>query len=280
MATASTIHQHRNDHRAIGGRAEGAAGRYGPPVARAGWAAKGVVYALLGFLTLQLALGNPSGSPDQQGALRSIADESWGTVVLVLLAIGLAAYAIGRWLEATVLADPDAEALDRVRKFGSGLFYAALSFFAVQLLMGSGSGNGTSARQTTADAFHLPGGRWLVGIVGVAFVAAGLYEAWSAYTRRFMEELETQEMSATTRRVTERTGVAGLVARAIVWALVGWFLIQAAIQYEPREAKGLDQALRSLAGEGWGTAVLLVVAVGFVAYAVYSFVQARFRDVG
>jgi Domain of Unknown Function (DUF1206) len=280
MTTAPTIHPDRTEGRGARQRAEGAAERHGPTVAKAGWAAKGVVYALLGLLTLQLAMGDPGGSPDQQGALRSIADESWGTIILVLLAIGLAAYAIGRWLEATVLAEPGKEGLDRARSFGSGLFYAALSVFAVQLVVGSGNSNGSSARQTTADVFGLPGGRWLVGIVGVAFVAAGLYEAWTAYTRRFMEDLDTHEMSPGTHRIAERTGVAGLAARAVVWALVGWFLIQAAVHYDAREAKGLDQALRSLAGEGWGTAVLLAVAVGFIAYAAYSFVHARFRDVG
>src|SRR5215203_6901615 len=95
------------------GQAHAAAEHYGPTVARAGWVAKGVVFAIVGVLTLQLALGDPSGSPDQQGALRALADQSFGAVLLVLLVVGLAAYAIGRWLEASLLAEPDLEAFDR-----------------------------------------------------------------------------------------------------------------------------------------------------------------------
>jgi Domain of Unknown Function (DUF1206) len=82
------------------------------------------------------------------------------------------------------------------------------------------------------------------------------------------------------RRTTERLGQFGLVARGIAWSLIGWFLVRAAVQFDPREAKGLDQVLRSLADESWGTIVLLVVAVGFIGYGAYCAVQARYRRVG
>jgi len=277
-----------------GDRAETLAHRHGPTLARWGWAAKGVVYAVLGILTLQLALGDRSEAPDQQGALQAVADQTFGTVLLVLLVIGLAAYAIGRWLEASVLAEPDLDALDRVRMIGSGIFYAALAVFTVQLLMGDGGGGGggrrggggggtggqTSARSVTAGVLEHSWGRWLVGAVGLGFLAAGVYEASKGATKQFMETLETGEMSARARRLAERVGMAGLVARAIAWSLVGWFLLQAAIQYDPSEAKGLDQALRSVADEPWGTALLFVVALGFVAYGAYGAVQSRHHRVG
>ncbi|HYF45479.1 MAG TPA: DUF1206 domain-containing protein [Acidimicrobiales bacterium] len=282
-----------------GDRAEALAHRHGPTLARWGWAAKGVVYAVLGVLTLQLALGDRSESPDQQGAVQALADQTFGTVLLVLLVVGMAAYAVGRWLEASVLAEPDLDALDRLRMIGSGIFYAGLAVFTVQLLMGETSGGGggrgggggagsggagggsqTSARSVTAGVLEHSWGRWLVGAVGLAFLAAGVFEAYRGVTKQFMESLETGEMSARARRLAERVGMAGLVARAIAWSLVGWFLLQAAIQFDPSEAKGLDQALRSVADEPWGTALLLVVALGFVAYGAYCAVQSRYHRVG
>src|SRR6187549_3449440 len=100
--------------------ARSAAEHYGPTVARAGWVAKGAVFAIVGVLTLQLAFGDRRQSPDQLGALRAVAQQSFGTVLLVILIVGLAAYAIGRWLEASVLAEPGLEAFDRLKMVGSG----------------------------------------------------------------------------------------------------------------------------------------------------------------
>src|SRR5690349_11883559 len=139
--------------------ARSAAEHYGPTVARAGWVAKGAVFAVVGLLTLQLAFGDRSESPDQMGALRAVADQSFGSVLLVILVVGLAAYAIGRWLEAGVLAEPDLEAFDRVKMVGSGIFYAALAVAAVRLVTGSGGGQQTGARSVTAGVLEAPLGR-------------------------------------------------------------------------------------------------------------------------
>src|SRR5688572_18012076 len=122
------------------GHARDLAHRHGPWVARAGWVAKGAVYAVVGVLTLQLALGDPSGSPDQQGALRAVAKQSFGTVLLVILIVGLVAYAVGRWLEASVLAEPEMSGLDRAKAVGSGLVYGALAVVAVRLVTESSGG--------------------------------------------------------------------------------------------------------------------------------------------
>lgn len=273
--------------------------RHGTTVARAGWAAKGVVYALIGVLTLQIALGDPSGSADQEGALRAVADQSFGSVLLVVLAVGLVAYAVGRLLEATLFAGPDDEALDRARSVGSAVLYTGLAVLAVQVLTtssdgggqgsgggqggqgsgGSGGGGGDQASSLTADVMDAPLGRWVIGLVGLALIAAAIYEARRGVRQEFMEELETGEMSTTARRTAERLGMVGLVARGVSWALIGWFLVQAAVQCDPAEAKGLDETLRSLADEGWGTALLLLVALGFIAYGAYCAVHARYRDV-
>jgi hypothetical protein len=270
--TATTTHQARS-----------AADHYGPGVVRGGWIAKGVVFVLIGILTLQLALGDPSHAPDQQGALRAVADQPFGSVLLVLLAVGLAAYAVGRWLEASVLAEPDLDAFERVKLVATGVLYAALAVAAVRLLSSGGTGGGgrrPEAQSVTADVLDAPLGRWLVGAVGLGFVAAALYEAGQGVTNRFLDDLDTGAMSKGVRVTTERIGQAGLIARGVAWALIGWFLVRAAVQYDPSEAKGLDQALRSLADEGWGTAVLLVVAVGFAGYGGYCAVQARYRRIG
>jgi hypothetical protein len=151
---------------------------------------------------------------------------------------------------------------------------------AAGLLTGSGGGQQTSARSATAGVLDESWGRWLVGAIGVAFVAGAAYEAWQALTKEFMDDLDTGSMAEGTRRVAERVGQAGLLARGVAWALIGWFLVQAAVQFDPKEAKGLDQALRSLADESWGPVVLVLVALGFLGYGAYCVVQARYRRVG
>jgi Domain of Unknown Function (DUF1206) len=250
-------------------------------LSRAGFAARGAIYAIVGILAIKLALGAGGKTTDQSGALRTIADQPFGKVLLVLVAIGLAGYALWRLVHALLGHGPERSdsGFDRLAALGSGIAYAALCVVAVQILLGSGGGTSGHAPKATAGVLGWPGGAWLVGLAGALFVGIGLYQGYRGVTQDFLKDAKTYEMSATVRRWYKALAVFGHLARMVVFSLVGIFLIKAAIEFNPGKAVGLDGALAKLANQSYGSALLAVVAAGLVAFAVYSFADVRYRRI-
>ena len=252
-----------------------------------GWAAKGVVYLALAYLVMQMALGTSSQQASTTGALEKIAQTAPGTVALVVLGIGLVAFAVGRVLEVTVLAGPGVDGTEKAKAAVLALLYASLALTAFSIAglagggSGGGSGGGTSTEQQGTNVlFGLPAGRYLVGLLGLLVLAAGAYSAYQGVKRAFLPTLRTGEMSSAVRSATTKLGTAAYVTKGIILALVGYFFLQAAVGYDPNQARGLDAALREVAEQSWGTAALLLIAVGLLAYACFAFVEARYRKVG
>ena len=251
----------------------------------AGWAAKGVVYVALAWLVLQLARGTASASADTTGALQLIDAGAGGSLALYVLAAGLVAYAVGRILEVTTLATSDMDAKEKVQAVVVSLVYLALAATAVTVAGragsgGGGGGGGGGEQRGTAVLLDLPAGRILVGLLGLAGLALGAYSAFKGVTQAFLPTLRTGEMSPTVRTWSTRLGVAAYVTRGIIFGLLGWFLLQAAITYDANEAVGLDGALRRVADAGWGRALLTAIAVGLLAYGLFCWLEARYRKVG
>jgi len=246
-----------------------------------GWAAKAVVYFGLAWLVFQLALGSASEDTSTTGALQLLEERSGSSLVLVALGIGLLLYAGGRILEVTTLASSDMETKDRVQAGVMSLVYVvlAISAFAVATSSGGG-GSGSQEQQGAALVLDLPLGRFLVGVAGLGGIALGGYSAWKGVQRDFLPTLRTGEMSPTVRTWSERLGVAAYVTKGAIFALLGWFLLQAAITYDAAEAVGLDGALSRVAQASWGKAVLLAVSAGLLAYALFCAIEARYRKVG
>ena len=251
----------------------------------AGWAAKGVVYVALAWLVLQLARGTASASADTTGALQLIDAGAGGSLALYVLAAGLVAYAVGRILEVTTLATSDMDAKEKVQAVVVSLVYLALAATAVTVAGragsgGGGGGGGGGEQRGTAVLLDLPAGRILVGLLGLAGLALGAYSAYKGVTQAFLPTLRTGEMSPTVRTWSTRLGVAAYVTRGIIFGLLGWFLLQAAVTYDANEAVGLDGALRRVADAGWGRALLTAIAVGLLAYGLFCWLEARYRKVG
>ena len=249
--------------------------------AKAGFAARATIYLLMGVLALALALGRSSSETDQRGALQQVAQHSGGQALLVVLAIGFAGYALWRFSEAAfgVTGEPNDEKGPRVKAVVSGAAYASLAVTTVTLLMGAGEGKSQGDQQSglTARIMEHSGGRWLVGLVGLVILGAGGVMAYEGAKKKFEKYLRMGEMSPTTRNVVEKLGMVGTIARGVVIGLSGVLVIQAAVTFDPQKARGLDGALRTLAGQPYGTVLLSLAALGLIAFGVYGYAEARWR---
>lgn len=249
-------------------------------LARSGLVAHGVVFGVIGVLALKLALGSGGKTTNQQGALQTIAREPFGVVLLVIVAIGLAGYALWRLVSAAV--GPRDSADDglgkRVPALVSGIIYAALCFTALKILFGAHASSGaTNPKHATAGVLGWPGGPAFVTIAGVVLIGVGLYQGYQGIARKFCEEARTEQMSTGVRHAYSAAGVFGYLARMVVFLLAGYGLIKAALDYNPRSAVGLDGALQKLAHSTYGPALLGIVAAGLIGFALYCIADARYR---
>jgi uncharacterized protein DUF1206 len=249
---------------------------------RVGLLAKGAIYGIVGALALAIPLHLGGKTTDRQGALRTVAQQPHGELLLFALAAGFSGYAVWRFAQAFFDRDHEGKGpkalARRVSYLARGLLYAGSAAVAFALVAGLGA-SGSNEKEEAARVLELPFGRWVVGGVGVGFLAAGAYNLYRSLTGKFRERLREHEMSDAARGWAIVVGVVGHAARAVVFALVGLFLVKTAVEFDPRETVGLDGALRVLAQQRYGEVLLGSVAAGLLAYALYCCVQARYRRV-
>ncbi|MCW2681341.1 MAG: putative integral rane protein [Frankiales bacterium] len=241
-------------------------------LARLGLASRGLVWLVLGLLAVSLVRGGEAQA-DQTGALKALVDKPFGGTLLVVLAIGFAGYAAWLLLEAGVSRE---EALHRVKSGLKGVVYAALCISTVQFLA-RGSG-GESASSRTADLMGHTGGRTAVGVIGLVLLGLGGYFALRGVRRKHAECLEDYRVPDRLRTPAIWIGAVGYVGRGVTLGLVGAFLVKAAVQFDPKQAKGLDAALQAVAEQPYGRILLGLTVIGVLAYALWSFFEAAFRD--
>ncbi|MFF8785099.1 DUF1206 domain-containing protein [Streptomyces sp. NPDC015125] len=253
--------------------------------ARGGFAARGVIYLLVGVLALRIAFGDSGEQADRGGALAEIAARPFGSVLIWALGLGLAGMALWRLSEAAFgAAGPDGhKAGTRLLSLVRCVFYAVVSFSVLSFAAGKeGSGSGASDRQSrdaTAKALDLPGGPWLVAIAGVGVAVAGIWIAVRAILRTFHRHLDRKGMSRAARRGIDVLGVSGGIARGGVFTIAGSYVVKAAVTYDPGRAKGMDDTLRSFADTPAGPWLLAAIAVGLALFGAFSCAMARWRDV-
>jgi uncharacterized protein DUF1206 len=252
--------------------------------ARWGLVSRGAMYALVGLLALKVALLGRGQTPDRESAFQAVADEQFGRVLLSAIAVGLAGYALWQLARAVLGGNleggEDENVFKRIGYAARGVFYGAL--FVSTTIIVFGADEGGSKREedrATAYVLDLPAGQLLVGGVGLAFVAAGLFNLYRGLTGKFREKLKLRKLSDAQDQAYTVIGVVGFVARGVVFSLIGVFLVRAAYQYDPQEAVGIGGALAEVAQASYGPALLGFVAAGLLAFGLYSFVEARYRDV-
>jgi len=280
------MRSHSSSPGAVGSARDGGEAVAGRPefewLARAGLVARGVSYGIIGILALKLALGSGGETTNQRGALTTIAGQTFGKALLIAMAIGLAGYAIWRLVRAGIghgSHERDSK-FERVSGAASGIAYAALCVTAVQILVGaSSSGGSNSPKKTTGGVLDGTGGTTIVAVIGAVLIGVALYQGYKGISRKFLEDSKTWEMSRAVKRAFTAIGVFGHLARMVVFGLVGYGLVRAAIDYDPREAVGLDGALSKVSEYSYGPVLLGVVAAGLIGFALYSIADARYRKI-
>jgi Domain of Unknown Function (DUF1206) len=249
-------------------------------LARAGLAARGVIYILLGWVAIMVALGHTSHEADQAGALQLLAGQPYGVVALWLLAIGFAGYALWRLSEAAFgVTGEGSGAGPRLKAVARAVVYAGFAYLTFKVIFGVQGSEARQQQDTTAKVMQHPGGQWLVGIAGLIIVIIGAALAVEGVRRKFLKNLRTDQMSPRTRGVVELLGVIGTIARGVIFALVGVLVIDAAVTFDPSKAGGIDKALLTLRNQPFGEILLVLAAIGLIIFGAYGVCEARWRKV-
>jgi hypothetical protein len=256
--------------------------------ARFGWVAKGVVYAVVGVLAVPIAIDglqddraarNGGGEASQLGAVTEIAGTSFGTVALWIVAIGLMLYVLWRLVTIVLPAENSAKTwLTRVGYAVSAVTYAVLAWSAVSFATHSrGSGSQTEdakVERFTRDLMEMSLGRWLVGAIGIVIVVVGAYFVYKGLRAKFRDDLEPAGVGPVSHESIVTLGRIGWVGRGLVMGLVGWFLIRAAVEFRPAEARGFDGAFREVTESTLGPAIVGFAAVALILYGAFCVISA------
>ena len=250
-------------------------------LARGGFVAKGALYAVVGVLAVQVALGGDGGEDaSQQGAIQTVSQQPFGRVLVVVLALGLTAYAAFRGLQALRGVAADASSLPdwlaRTTFAVRAVLYAGMSVLAWREAVGAGGDGGGTEQSLTAWVLEQPGGPWAVAAVGAIIVVVGIVQLREGWTCGFRDHLDLQGISGGARRKLEATGRVGHLARGVVFLLTGGFLVLAAWRHDPDTGVGLDAALQEVVDAPFGPPLLLAVGLGLVLYGGFCLVEARF----
>jgi hypothetical protein len=251
--------------------------------ARLGYAARGFVYVLVGSLALLAALGRSGDAPGERGAIATLLGKPFGIALLALLAAGLGAFSMWRFCQSVLNADRhESDPKGIAIRFGllvSSVMHALLAAYAVSLIIGATSGG--SDEEARIDRFSAwllskPFGAWILGAIGVGIIAGGVAQIGKGWREGFRKwlKLDPEQM-----RWASPICRIGLIARGIAFLIIGGLLIYAAARARPEEAGGLGEALSALRRQPYGPWLLGAMALGLLAFAGYSMIEAAFRTV-
>lgn len=249
-------------------------------LARVGLVAYGLVHLLVGWLALQIAWGGGGEDADQSGAFQQLAEQPFGTALLWLLALGLLALTLWQVSEA-IWGVHESDQGKRLRKRATtgakAAVYLVLAISSARFALGSGQSSSQQQQDTTQGVLGWPGGQVIVAVAGLVIAVVGGVSIYRGVRKKFMEDMDTASMPTTARRALTRLGQFGYIAKGAALILVGLLVGYAAVTFDPDKARGLDGAMRTLLQQPFGQALLTAVALGFVAFGVFAFAQARYR---
>jgi len=248
--------------------------------------AKGVVYCLVGILAFMAAFeigGSSERNLNKQGVFRFILHQPFGQILLALVAVGLVCYALWRLTQAFLDNEhkgTDAKGIGRRAGYAfSGLSYGFLAYGSFRMVLGSqGSQGGDSSRQSlVGELLQKPFGQWLLGLIGLGIIGIGLYQIYRAWSGKYLKNVRTSSIKTELKEMIIRSGKIGYIARGIVWGLIGYLFIKAALEANASEAGGSSHAFAFLEKVSYGSFLLGAVALGLFCYGIFMFVRARYE---
>lgn len=250
-------------------------------LARVGYAARGAVFVILGYFTIVAALDTNTHPVDSKDALAALLTAPFGSILLVGITLGLLCFAL--WREAQCFFDTDAFGSDlkgrsrRIVYGAAGLFYLGFASIALSMVIGERTQKTEHAvHDWTGRLLDQPFGQWLVGIIGSAIIVGAICIGVAGIRADFRDRID---LAGKERGWVVALGRAGYLIRATVFAVIGLFLVLAAIDANAHEATGLSGALEIIKRQTYGGALLGVVAAGFIAFGLYGIAEAFFRHI-
>jgi hypothetical protein len=256
--------------------------------ARAGYAAKGLIYGLIGALAVGQGFFGSGDTSSAREALGRIAEAPLGRILLGIVTLGLAGYTLWRLVQALLDPEGDLHSDGDENRWGkraffliSAIAYGLLTYFGAQIVLGDGGGGsgGGGGNQATwlGKLMELPLGAWLVGAIGMGIIARGILQLVKAYTQSFREKISSFDLGPARSRWVIQASRLGLTARGVVFGIIGGSILYAALSRNPQEARGTEGALEFLVGNPW---LLGAVGLGLIGYGLYQGVKARYRIIG
>lgn len=253
-------------------------------IARFGYTAKGIFYAIIGLLSIQAAYQAGETELSIHAVLLAIFVQPMGRILLAVVALGLLGYVL--WRIVQVFEDPDHAGTDwkgliqRAAYAFSGIGYAFVSYTAFEIVFDldpNVAQNPPALRAIIDYVLGQPLGRPLVGLAGVIFLGIGLYQFYRTISANFQKHWDWSQLSSTAKRLIILLGRVGFGARGVLYSLIGYFLILAAVQLEADEAGGFGRAIEALDSPEFAPWILGGVAAAVIIYSVYVLIQARYR---
>lgn len=247
--------------------------------ARIGLVAYAIVYVLLGWLAIQLALGHSSGKPSSTGAMRELTQQPLGGVLIWVVALGMFLLVIWQLLEAAYgHRDDDGTSRTgkRLMSVGKAILYGAVGVSGLKVATGSGGGGGSKSQEsTTAKLMDLPGGQLIVGVVALAILAYGAYQIYVGWSEKHAEKLDAEGRSGDSGTAYLAFGKVGYTAKGLVIVIVGLLFGYAAVTHDAKKSGGVDQALFKVLDQPFGPVLLCAMGVGLICYGLFTLARAR-----
>jgi hypothetical protein len=254
------------------------------PIARAGLISKGIIYCLLGLLAFMAAFeigGHSNKEADKKGVFEMV-EGGGGKLLLGVLTIGLLCYSIWRFVHAFKLRRTERDKKKAAGKMGryifSGLVYLSIAAYAIKRMFGNADKNGDNTHDTVSQLMQKPLGAWGVGLLALIMIGTGVYQIYYALSEKYKKHVKDMSLHSTASKTMLLAGKVGYIARGIVWLIIAWLLLKAALHANSNEAGDTSKAFEFLEQASYGSYLLGALGLGVICYGFFNFVRARYEQ--
>ena len=244
---------------------------------RFGLVVYGVVYLVLAWLGIQLALGDHEGKATTKGAVAQLAEQPFGTFMIIVVAIGMFLLVLWRLFD-LFLGHHEDDGADLWKHRASDLLkavlYGAICWSAISVLMDSGGG-GSGAKDFSSTILGLPGGQFWLTLIGLGIMVYGGNQIYLAWNEKHQKKLATEGKSGEAGKAYMLFGKIGYIAKGIAVGLVGGLFVYAAFTEDPEKSGSTDKALHKVLQQPFGPWLLIALSLGIACYGLFQFARAR-----